>query len=178
MPFVTTVIVPCFLSYPSTTVQPVVQTVSDIGFAQRVKALACTAPLHDLDSRKAQVQSADFSAYQMSELALNAIDLVTLAMDFDAGAPPERIVTDLAAFVARQMPGRDDAEHRRVARWVLENLLNVGSVDRGFRAVHGMTAGDGSYSRYAFDFKLLEEVSGSDGGIPAFAILFGRWLIY
>ncbi|MEV6598102.1 hypothetical protein AB0M36_14655 [Actinoplanes sp. NPDC051346] len=141
------------------------QTGSDVGFAQRVKALACTAPLHDLDSRKAQVQSADFAAYQMSELALNAIDLVTLAMDFDAGAPPERILTDLAAFAARQMPGRDDAEHSRVARWVLENLLNVGSADRGFRAVYGMTAGDGSYSRYAFDFKLIEEVSGPDGGI-------------
>ncbi|MET7423587.1 hypothetical protein [Dactylosporangium sp. NPDC005555] len=142
-----------------------VQPAGDIGFAQRVKALACTAPLHDLDNRKGQVQSADFSVYQMSELALNAIDLVTLAMDFDAGAAPEQIVVGLTTFVARQAPGRDAAEYARVARWILENLLNVGSTDRGFRAVYGMTAGDGTYSRFAFDFKLLEEVVGADGEI-------------
>ncbi|MFD6734542.1 hypothetical protein ACFWDZ_25870 [Micromonospora aurantiaca] len=141
------------------------QTAGDVGFAQRVKALACTAPLHDLDSRKAQVQTADFTVYQMSELALHAIDLVTLAMDFDAGAALERVVADLAGYAARQAHSREPAEHTKVARWVLENLLNVGSTDRGFRAVYGMTAGDGSYSRYAFDFKLLEEVSGADGGI-------------
>lgn len=135
----------------------------DIGFAQRVKALACTAPLHDLDARKAQVQTADFSVYQMSELALNAIDLVTLAMDFDAGAAPERVVDELTDYAARQAPERSRGEHNRVARWVLESLLNVGSADRGFRAVYGMSAGDGSYSRYAFDFKLLEEVPGADG---------------
>lgn len=91
------------------------------------------------------MQTADFSAYQMSELALNAIDLVMLAMDFDAGAAPKQIVSDLTAYAARQMPGRDDAEHVRVARWVLENLLNVGSTDRGFRAVYGMTGDDGRY---------------------------------
>jgi hypothetical protein len=141
------------------------RTTGDVGFAQRVKALACTAPLHDLDARKAQVQAADFTVYQMSELALNAIDLVTLAMDFDAGAAPERVVADLAGYVARQAPDRDAAEHTRVARWVTENLINVGSTDRGFRAVYGMTNGDGRYSRYQFDFKLLEEVSGADGGI-------------
>jgi len=77
----------------------VVETSSDVGFAQRVKALACTAPLHDLDNRKTQVQAGNFSVYQMSELALNAIDLVTLAMDFDAGASPEQIVTDLSVYV-------------------------------------------------------------------------------
>ncbi|MCP3785273.1 hypothetical protein NLX85_18060 [Micromonospora sp. A3M-1-15] len=143
----------------------VLQPATDVGFAQRVKALACTAPLHDLDSRKSQVQSADFNVYQMSELALNAIDLVTLSMDFDTGAPPEKIVAGLAVFAARHAPDRDDAEHLRVARWVLENLLNVGSTDRGFRAVYGITAGDGSYNRFEFDFKLLEEVPAADGSI-------------
>lgn len=135
----------------------------DVGFAQRVKALACTAPLHDLDARKGQVQAADLGVYQMSELALNAIDLVTLAMDFDAGAAPERVVDDLTTFASRQAPDRGAREHSKVARWVLESLLNVGSADRGFRAVYGLAAGDGSYHRYAFDFKLLEEVPGADG---------------
>lgn len=138
---------------------------ADVGFAQRVKALACTAPLHDLDTRKTAVQNADFTAYQMSELALNAIDLVTLAMDFDAGANPDKIVTDLAAYAARQSPNRPADEHQRVARWVLENLINVGSADRGFRAVYGLPGPDGQYNRFAFDFKLLEEIPGPAGDI-------------
>lgn len=37
------------------------QALTSAGFAQRVKALATTAPLHDLDARKAQVQSADYT---------------------------------------------------------------------------------------------------------------------
>lgn len=144
---------------------PVAAGVVDVGFAQRVKALACTAPLHDLDGRKAQVQTADFTVYQMSELALHAIDSVTLAMDFDTGADPERVIGDLAAHAAQQAPARPSQEHQKVARWVLENLINVGSADRGFRAVYGLTAGDGGYRTYAFDFKLLEEVPGADGEI-------------
>lgn len=130
-----------------------------------MKALACTAPLHDLDGRKSAVQAADFTVYQMSELALHAIDLVTLAMDFDAGASPERVVADLSTFAARQVPERPTGEHARVARWVLENLINVGSADRGFRAVYGLTGADGHYERRDFDFKLLEEVPGADGDI-------------
>lgn len=132
------------------------------GFAQRVKALATTAPLHDLDARKGQVQNADYSVYQMSELALHAIDLVTIAMDFDTGARPEAVVQELARKAAAQAVQRTPLEHERVARWVLENLLNVGSADRGFRTVYGMSGPQG-YDRRTFDFKLLEETRGTDG---------------
>ncbi|TWD84502.1 hypothetical protein FB561_5693 [Kribbella amoyensis] len=131
-------------------------------FAQRVKALATTAPLHDLDARKAQVQVADYTVYQMAELALQAIDLVTVAMDFDTGARPDVVLRELAAHVAAQAPDRSSAEHQKVARWVLENLLNVGSADRGFRTVYGVP-GPSGYNRFLFDFKLLEETLGADG---------------
>ncbi len=137
----------------------------DTGFAQRVKALACTAPLHDLDARKAAVQSADLTRYQMAELALHAIDLVTLAMDFATGASSETVVADLSRYAAEQASDRPESEHERAARWVLENLLNVGSADRGFRAVYGVRTPDGQYERRDFDFKLLEEVPGADGEI-------------
>lgn len=136
--------------------------VTSAGFAQRVKALATTAPLHDLDARKAQVQAADYSVYQMAELALHAIDLVTIAMDFDTGARPDEVLRDLAARVAAQAPDRTSGEHTRVASWILENLLNVGSADRGFRTVYGVAGPDG-YDRRTFDFKLLEETRGADG---------------
>ncbi len=155
----------------------VVATVGDVGgfvsqelalgageraFAQRVKALACTAPLHDLDARKASVQSADFAVYQMAELALHTIDLVTLAMDFDSGASPEQTVAQVALKAAEQAPDRESIEHAQAARWVLENLLNVGSADRGFRAVYGLSGPEG-YARHDFDFKLLDEGLDAEG---------------
>ncbi|MDR1264284.1 MAG: hypothetical protein LBK42_01625 [Propionibacteriaceae bacterium] len=138
------------------------EAVMSAGFAQRVKALATTAPLHDLDARKGQVQISDYTVYQMAELALHAIDLVTIAMDFDTGAKPETVLRDLVDRVAAQAPGRTAEEHQRVAEWVVENLLNVGSADRGFRAIYG-TSGPNGYDRRSFDFKLLEETSGPDG---------------
>ena len=58
----------------------------DDGLARRMKALACTAPLHDLDARKSRLSFTDAERYQMAEIGLQAIDQVTLAMDFDHGA--------------------------------------------------------------------------------------------
>ncbi|MDI5966703.1 hypothetical protein [Streptantibioticus silvisoli] len=137
---------------------------ADEGLARRLKALACTAPLHDLDVRKANL-AGEYSRYAMAEVALAAIDLVTLSMDFDTGADHEQIVARIQPRVAAQAPARPGEEHQRVARWVLENLINVGSVDRGFRAVYGTFGPDGAYVRRDYDFKLIEEVQGPGGGL-------------
>ncbi|MGF3138812.1 hypothetical protein [Streptomyces diastaticus] len=137
---------------------------ADEGLARRLRALACTAPLHDLDTRKANL-AGEYAGYAMAEVALAAIDLVTLHMDFDTGADHEQIVARLLPRIAAQAPARPAAEHERVARWVLENLVNVGSVDRGFRAVYGTFAPDGSYVRRDYDFKLVEEVPGRGGSV-------------
>ncbi|MFD4791255.1 hypothetical protein ACFWN1_30280 [Streptomyces sp. NPDC058459] len=137
---------------------------ADEGLARRLRALACTAPLHDLDARKANL-AGEYSTYGMAEVALAAIDLVTLNMDFDTGADHEQIVARLVPRIAAQAPHRTTAEHGRVARWVLENLINVGSADRGFRAVYGTFASDGSYVRRDYDFKLIEEVPGPGGTV-------------
>ncbi|MFD5320567.1 hypothetical protein [Streptomyces sp. NPDC127098] len=137
---------------------------ADEGLARRLRALACTAPLHDLDARKANL-AGEYSTYAMAEVALAAIDLVTLSMDFDTGADHEQVVARLLPRVAAQAPSRPAAEHERVARWVLDNLINVGSVDRGFRAVYGTFEPDGSYVRRDYDFKLVEEVPGPGGGV-------------
>ncbi|CAM5538260.1 hypothetical protein SMICM304S_02882 [Streptomyces microflavus] len=48
---------------------------------------------------------------------------------------------------------------------MLENLINVGSVDRGFRAVYGTFETDGVYVRRDYDFKLIEEVPGYGGTV-------------
>ncbi|WP_151774933.1 hypothetical protein [Streptomyces abyssomicinicus] len=137
---------------------------ADEGLARRLRALACTAPLHDLDARKVNL-SGEFTVYGMAEVALAAIDLVTLTMDFDTGADHEQIVARLTPRVAAQAPRRPTTEHERVARWVLESLINVGSVDRGFRAVYGTFTADGVYVRRDYDFKLIEEVPGPGGGV-------------
>jgi hypothetical protein len=137
----------------------------DEGLARRLKALACTAPLHDLDARKARLDWADASVYQMAEIALQVIDQVTIVMDFDRGADHDRVVARLRPFVAAQAPDRQDDEHDRIARWVLDNLINVGSVDRGFRSWYGTFGADGAYQRRVFDFKLLVELAGPDGEV-------------
>ncbi|MER7414610.1 MULTISPECIES: hypothetical protein [Streptomyces] len=149
---------------PSPAASPAPGPAADEGLARRLRALACTAPLHDLDARKANL-AGEYGVYEMAELALAAIDQVTLQMDFDTGADHEQTVARLLPRVAAQAPGRDPAEHERVARWVLENLINVGSVDRGFRAVYGTFGTDGVYVRRDYDFKLVEEVPGPGGGV-------------
>lgn len=70
-------------------------TFTDEGLARRLKALACTAPLHDLDARKARLDWCDGAEYQMAEIALQAIDQVTVAMDFDRGADHEDVANRL-----------------------------------------------------------------------------------
>jgi hypothetical protein len=137
----------------------------DEALARRLKALACTAPLHDLDARKSRLDWAEASVYQMAEIGLQAIDQVTIAMDFDQGASHDQVVVRLLPFIAAQAPGRDRVEYERVARWVLECLINVGSLDRGFRAVYGVFGADGGYQRRTFDFKLLVELVSPDGEV-------------
>ncbi|MBN6040777.1 hypothetical protein [Amycolatopsis sp. 195334CR] len=140
-------------------------TAGDEGLTRRLKALACTAPLHDLDARKAKLDWADATVYQMAEIALHTIDQVTIAMDFDTGADHHQVVERLLPFIASQAPHRPAAEHTRVARWVLDNLINVGTTDRGFRRVYGSVGSDGAYQRRAFDFKLLVELAAPDGEV-------------
>lgn len=137
----------------------------DEGLTRRLKALACTAPLHDLDARKAKLDWADATVYQMAEIALHTIDQVTIAMDFDTGAGHDDVVRRLTPFIAAQAPDRPAAEHARVARWVLDNLINVGTADRGFRRVYGSVDASGVYRRRAFDFKLLVELAAPDGEV-------------
>lgn len=137
----------------------------DDTLARRLKALACTAPLHDLDARKSRLDWADAAAYQMAEIGLQAIDQVVLAMDFDHGADQDQVVRRLTPFVAAQAPDAPADEHDRIGHWVIENLINVGNLDRGFHADYGSVTADGGYVRRRFDFKLLVEVAAPDGAV-------------
>lgn len=137
----------------------------DEGLARRLKALACTAPLHDLDARKTRLDWVDAERYQMAEIGLQAIDEVTLAMDFDRGAAQPEVVRRLLPFIGAQAPDAPAEEHEHVGRWVIENLINVGSLDRAFAVDYGSVTADGRYVRRRFDFKLLVELAGPDGEV-------------
>ena len=58
-------------------------------------------------------------------------------MDFDHGAAQPEVVRRLLPFIGAQAPDAPAAEHERVGRWVIENLINVGSLDRGFAVDYG-----------------------------------------
>ncbi|GGN51699.1 hypothetical protein FHR83_009351 [Actinoplanes campanulatus] len=138
---------------------------ADLGLTRRLKALACTVPLHELDHHKAKLERIDAAVYQMAEIAMHIIDQVTIAMDFDTGVVHEVVEDRVTPFVASQAPDRGAPEHRRVARWVLEKLINVGPGGRVFRHVYGEIDADGTYQRHTFDFKLIREVAGVKGEI-------------
>src|SRR5262245_66028476 len=86
---------------------------ADEGLARRLRALACTAPLHDLDARKANL-AGEYSVYGMAEVALAAIDLVTLNMDFDTGGDREEIVVWLVRRTSAPNPHRSVGAARPV----------------------------------------------------------------
>ncbi|WP_051104416.1 hypothetical protein [Nocardiopsis sp. CNS-639] len=135
----------------------------DEGLSRRAKALACTAPLHDLDARKGLIEWAEAKTYLMAEIALYTIDQVAITMDFDTGAGHQQIMDRVQQFVARQAPHRASKEHARVTAWVLESLINLGDVDRAFRRPYGAVDPDGIYRVRTFDFKLIEERRDSTG---------------
>ncbi|MFE5564831.1 hypothetical protein ACFQ68_07560 [Amycolatopsis japonica] len=137
----------------------------DAALARRLKALACTAPVHDLDARKGRLDWADADVYQMSEVALTIIDQVTIRMDFDRGADHEEVLRRTIPFVAAQAPARTPEEHRRVAKWVMDNLINVGTQDRGFAATYGTFDEEGRYERRTWSFKLLVESFSAEGEV-------------
>lgn len=137
----------------------------DDGLVRRVKALACTAPLQALEDNKGSLGRVDARPYHMVELALHTIDQVAMAMDFDRGAEHAKVIEQVSHFAAVQVPEQRGHEHRAVAEWVLHKLINIGTLDRGFTWTYGRVDGEGAYSRYDFDFKLLVEHSTSDGQV-------------
>ncbi|MFI7174635.1 hypothetical protein [Streptomyces spororaveus] len=122
----------------------------------RMKALAVVRPLLALDSSKAKVERG-WERYRLSELALAAIDVVTLRTDMRTAVRQEAVVEHVAEFAALQLPGRPDEEYRAVARWVTERLINTEERDRAFRHEIGCVTADGFETRKA-SFQILKEV--------------------
>ncbi|MFE2996876.1 hypothetical protein ACFXG4_17895 [Nocardia sp. NPDC059246] len=133
-----------------------------LGPAIRGRALAVADPVLDLERCKSLLTSRDRTGYQMEELALNAIDTITLKRDFEDGTKHEDVVVAVVGVARSQMPGHSTEEHDEVAGWILDSLVYVSTVDRRFSHVHGVTSG-GTFASHIFSDRLLREVVGLDG---------------
>ncbi|MEU9028129.1 hypothetical protein AB0D46_11415 [Streptomyces sp. NPDC048383] len=126
------------------------------GITSRMKALAVARPLLALDSSKAKAERG-WERYRLTELALAAIDVVTLRTDTHTAVRQETVVEHVAEFAALQLPGRSDEEYRAVAHWVTERLINTEERDRAFQHEIGCVTADGFETRTA-SFQILKEV--------------------
>ncbi len=123
--------------------------------ARRVKAVACTAPLHDLEANKVRRGGVAWSGLNCWELAFVAIDTVATRMDFDSGAPYDDVIEVVAAQAAHQLPEMRAEECASVGAWVVDGPVS-GRAGDGFDAVYGRWTEEG-YQPSAWAFKLLTE---------------------
>lgn len=133
--------------------------------SRRVKALACTAPLHALESNKARVAEGRWTPLNCWELAFVAIDAVAVAMDFDTGASYDLTVDLVTGQVSRQAPNLAGDDARGAATWVVEGLISGRGGDEPFHAAYGSWDDGGSYQARGFHVQLLTEHAGMDGEI-------------
>ncbi|MEU2415764.1 hypothetical protein ABZ736_31010 [Streptomyces sp. NPDC013099] len=122
----------------------------------RIRALAVGSPLVALDSSKAKKERG-WDRYRLAELALAAIDFVTLRTDMTSAVRQDAVVEHVAEFAALQLPERAGEEYRAVARWVTERLINTEERDRAFHHDVGHMTDEGFETRTA-SFQILKEV--------------------
>lgn len=133
--------------------------------SRRVKALACTAPLHALESNKGRAGEGGWARLNCWELAFVAIDAVAVAMDFDTGASYDRTVELLTRQVARQDPTLGSTMAGSAAQWIVEGLISGRGGDEPFHAAYGRWDDAGDYEARGFHVELLTEHQGAGGEI-------------
>jgi len=99
---------------------------------RRVKALAATVPIEELDRSKGSFAGSFWEAYDLRTLAVAAIDWIALALGVSSGAAPEAVTAFLTTQAARQQPARSPEEHHQVAARVLARLVGDGEVTREY----------------------------------------------
>lgn len=123
----------------------------DAARERRVKALALTAPLHEIEENKGL---RGWQAYDCYDLALAAIDTVVDKMSFDSGIRRADLDSAITEEAARFDPDAPAATHRDVALHIIETLI------RPQQAAYRAAADE---RRMRFDFRLLDEVDSGDG---------------
>lgn len=135
---------------------------ADQAFLRRIKSLARTAPLHELEAGKV-MRAGDWSAYDLRALCLAAIDTTIGHMGLEYGAPADAIIRGLSAVAAQAAPARPAPEHARVATAVLEGLLNERDRRQAFTVSYADPTDESR--RHVLAFHLLREMEAPDGTI-------------
>lgn len=120
---------------------------------RRVRALLCTAPLHDLQMSRAS-RPAIFEKLDCYDLALGAIDFVVDRMGFDTGADPEAVVGHLFGEIIDWAPEETEDTIEAAARTINEVLI---------RPQRGLYSEPDDPTRRPFDFALLREEPSPEG---------------
>lgn len=101
--------------------RPTGRAVFDDAFSGRVRALLRTRPLAEADRNR---QAWSDQQYDMSTLALAAIDAIIARQGFDDELTYDQAADVLIRLVAASHPDQPRAEHEHVARYVIDTLLN------------------------------------------------------
>ncbi len=129
------------------------EAVRDESRSRRVRALLCTAPLHDLQASRS-ARGGIFERLDCYDLALGAIDFVVDRMGFDSGADPDELLDRLCAEAAIWAPDAPDGEIEAAARAINETLV---------RPQRGSYSLADDPTRRPFDFALLREEPAPEG---------------
>lgn len=133
------------------------QGVSDASFPARVAVLLRSRPIADAADAAGR-QDWPQSVYDISTFALAAIDLIISQQGFEHEATYEDVLVGLVTLARRAGPARPSDEHRKVAAFVIDALLN--RAQRGeefaYRISDYTSQGDGHLTR-EIRFRLLEE---------------------
>jgi hypothetical protein len=98
------------------------------------------------------------ATYDVATFALTAIDLVIAQQGFDEEATHENVVGGLTTLARRAAPGGPPSEHRRVAEFTMDALLNRGEREAPFTyRISDFTAEAGTHQQRQVQFRLLIE---------------------
>jgi hypothetical protein len=127
--------------------------VADAGRDRRVKALACTEPLHGLQANRSR---RDWERFDFYELGLAAIDAVVDRMGFDTGIGRNDLDAVVLAEARRFAPESNESFLSSVVTELVETLIrpNVGEYTSAADEI-----------RRRFDFALLTEHEDAEGAI-------------
>jgi hypothetical protein len=123
----------------------------DAAVVRRVKAVAATRPLHDLDRNKTSYEGDWWGRYDLLSLGIAAIDQVALSMGISAGLSYDETVSYIASQASRQAADAPAEQHGKVAERVVSALLVA-----PFEVVYHVHDG-GTVARRAHSFRLLYE---------------------
>jgi hypothetical protein len=134
----------------------------DASYLRRIRGLAFTEPLHELERNKTARPS--MASFDLRGAALMALDLVVRNMGTEGGIGPEAARDQLTLLVAELHESEDPATCREVADHVIDQLLNVQAAmavrQVPYRALNPRT---GEPTTLLCDVRLLAEEERPDG---------------